>query len=122
MHNIPGVREYAHPGASGKSLMLTHRLLICTLAGFLSATSLHAQSVNLTEAPLADRCVRNDVTMKLAGKITAKQDGKDVSYSQDASAKHAFLERYLDVNGAIADKAARFYTTAESTITFNNND
>src|SRR6266851_9560844 len=101
--------------------MLTRRLLICVLAGVLPANSLHAQSANLTEAPLADRCVRNELTMELDGKIQAKQDGKDLSYPHKAKASHAFMERYLDTDGGIAVRAARFYTGAESTITFNNN-
>ena len=102
--------------------MLTRRLFIATLAGLLSTTLLHAQGVNLTEAPLAQRNVRNEVTMELDGKIHVKQDGKDISYPHKAQAKHVFLERYLDAGATSADKAARFYQTAESTITFNNND
>ena len=102
--------------------MLTRRLLICMLASLISANLLHAQSVNLTEAPLAERCVRIELTMELTGKIMAKQDGKDVAYPHKASAKHVFMERILDANGAVAGKAARFYTTAESAITFDNNN
>jgi hypothetical protein len=101
--------------------MLTRQLLICVVASVFGANSLHAQSINLTAAPLADRCVRNELTMELDGKISVKQEGKDLSYPHKAIAKHVFLERYLAVHGPIAEKAARFYTTAESTITFNNN-
>ena len=101
--------------------MLTRRLLICVLASVLPVNLLHAQGVNLTEAPLADRCVRNDLTMELDGKIQVKQDDKDLSYPHKAKATHAFMERYLDTSAGMAVKAARFYTTAESTITFNNN-
>ena len=91
------------------------------LASLLSTSVLCAQSVTLTEAPLAQRCVRNEVTMELAGTITVKQDEKDVAFPHKATARHVFLERYLEVNGAVADQAARFYTTAEGTINFNNN-
>ena len=75
--------------------MLTRRLLICLLAGVLSANSLHAQSVNLTEGRLADRCVRNELTMELDGKIQVKQDGKDLSYPHKAKATHATKGRYI---------------------------
>jgi hypothetical protein len=102
--------------------MLTRRLLLCVLVGLYSATELRAQGVNLSEAPLVDRCFRNEITMCLEGKITAKQDGKDVSFSHKATAKHAFMERCLDATGPIATKAARHYTTAESAIVFDNND
>ena len=102
--------------------MLIRRLLICVLAGFCATGTLRAQSANLTEAPLVDRSVRNEISMVLAGKITAKQDGKTVVFPHKATARHVFMERYLDANGPIAAKAARFYTTAESAIVFDNND
>ncbi|MBI3821898.1 MAG: hypothetical protein HY289_04365 [Planctomycetes bacterium] len=102
--------------------MLSRRFSICVLAGLLSAPVLHAQSVNLTEAPLADRCVRNELVMDLDGKISIKQDGKDISFPQKAQAKHVFVERFLDAASVVADKAVRQYATAESTLTFNNND
>jgi hypothetical protein len=102
--------------------MPTRRFVVCVLASFVVANGLQAQSVNLTEAPLADRCVRNEVSMQLEGKITVKQDGKAVTYPHKAEATHVFLERFLDAADGIAGKAARHYTKAESTITFNNND
>jgi hypothetical protein len=101
--------------------MLTRRFLICMLAGLLSTNALRADAINLTEAPLADRCFRNELTMDLDGKIHVKQDGKDLSYPHKAQAKHVYLERYLDVNVGNVEKAVRYYTTAESTIIFNNN-
>ena len=100
--------------------MLVRRLLSCVLAGMFSTSLLHAQSVMLTEAPLAQRCVRNEIVMELDGKITVRQGDKDAVFPHKATAKHVFLERYLDVNGVIVDKAARFYATAESSISFNN--
>jgi hypothetical protein len=101
--------------------MGTWRLLLCVLGGLLWANSLHAQSVDLTEAPLEQRCVRNQLSMELDGKIMVKQNGKDLTYPHRAKAEHAFVERYLDTSGNIAVKTARFYSAAESTITFNNN-
>ena len=102
--------------------MLTRRLWLSLLAAVLAANTLHAQAVNLTEAPLERRCVHIDVAMELAGKIKIKQDGKDVEFPHKASARHVFTERYLDAKDGVASKAARFYTTAESAITFNNNE
>jgi hypothetical protein len=101
--------------------MFSRRFLLCTLAALAAPGIVHAQSVNLTEAPLTDRCIRNELTMDLDGKISVKQDGKDLSFPHKAQAKHVYAERYLDVAGSNADKAARSYTTAESAITFNNN-
>lgn len=87
---------------------------------FTSASLARAQSVNLTEAPLAQRCVRNELTLELDGKILVKQGDKENAFPHKAQARHVYMERFLDVNGAVADKAARFYTAAESTVRFNN--
>src|ERR1043165_7435734 len=98
------------------------RWLFCVAVGLIAANSVYAQGVNLTEAPLADRCFRIELSMELTGKISAKQDGKDVAFPHKASARHAFLERCLEADGAIAAKVARHYTTAESAIAFDNNE
>lgn len=100
--------------------MLTRRLLICVLVGVFSTGALHAQNTDLTEAPSAQRCVRNELTMEFDAKITIQQGDKQNTYPHKAEAKHVFMERLLDVTGTLADKAARYYTTAESTIRFNN--
>ena len=102
--------------------MLTRRLFIGFIVGLCATGALSAQSVNLTEAPLADRCVRNVLTMELDGKISVKQEGKDNAYPLKAKAKHEFMERFLDIRAGIADKVARHYTVAEGSISFNNNE
>ncbi|MSQ96109.1 MAG: hypothetical protein EXR98_16360 [Gemmataceae bacterium] len=102
--------------------MLMRRIWMSVLTGLLVTSILHAQAVNLTEAPLPDRCFRNELSMQLEGKITVKQDGKDVAYPHKAQARHVFMERFLEASDGVGDKAARQYTSAESTITFNNND
>ncbi len=103
--------------------MLSRRLLLCVLTGLLATNALSAQGVNLAEAPLDQRSVRNELTLELEGKVLSKQNGKDLSFPHKASARHVFVERFLDAkDGGSADKAARFYTTAEGTIRFNNNE
>lgn len=102
--------------------MLSRCCWLASVAALLFANFVHAQSVNLTEAPLESRCVRNEIAMQLEGKITVKQDGKDLTYPHKAEAKHVYLERFLDAPGNIAGKVARHYVTAEGVITFNNND
>jgi hypothetical protein len=106
----------------GEAFMFTRRLLLCVLASVAAASAASAQEVNLVEAPLAQRSFRNELTMELAGKITIRQGDKEASYPHKAQAKHLYLERYLDVNAGIADRAARHYLAAEGTITFNNNE
>ena len=101
--------------------MLSRRMLFCALICLFSTSVLHAQSVDLTPAPLEKSCIRNDLTMTLEGTITVKQNDKDLTFPHRASAKHVYLERFLEVKDGVADKAARFYTTAESAIRFNNN-
>lgn len=96
------------------------RYFLAFVATLASTGYLHAQTVNLTEAPLAQSCLRNELTMELDGKILVKQGEKENAFPHKAQAKHVYMERILDVNGAVADKAARYYTTAESTIRFNN--
>jgi hypothetical protein len=102
--------------------MLWRRLLPCVLAGLLATDVLRAQSVNLTEAPLDQQCVRNELTLELEGKVLSRQNGKELSFPHKATAKHVFVERFLGVSGGIVDKAARFYSAAEGTIRFNNNE
>jgi hypothetical protein len=89
---------------------------------WLGTSIASAQTVNLTEAPLVNRCVRNELTMELEGKIIVRQQDKEQTFPHKASAKHVFLERYLEVNGPIAIKSARHYLTAEGTVTFNNDE
>src|SRR5437588_64795 len=96
--------------------MLSRRWLAGVLVGLLTANTLPAQGVNLTEAPLGQRCVRNELTMDFDGKITVKKNGKDVAYPHKADAKHVFMERYLDATGTVADRAVRIYETAERTM------
>lgn len=98
------------------------RAWYCVLITFLTASIASAQAVNLTEAPLTSRCVKNELTMELEGKIIVRQQDKEQSFPHKASAKHVFLERYLDVNGSVAVKSARHYLTAEGTVTFNNDE
>ena len=99
--------------------MLARRWLIPLIFALTASRPAFAQSVALTEAPLVDGCVRNEITMELDGKITVQQGGKNVSFPHKASAKHVYLERYLEAKDAVAEKAARHYQTAEGTITFN---
>ena len=100
--------------------MFAQRWLAGVLVGLLTANTLTAQTVNLTEAALKDRCLRCELTMQFAGKITVMQDGKTLTYPHQATARHVYLERYLDANGNVADRAARIYETAERTSKFNN--
>jgi hypothetical protein len=100
--------------------MRIRRIMICMLVGLGAANSLGAQTANLIETPTADQCIRNELTMTLEGKIQVKQDDKDLAFPHKAQANHAFTERYLDIKAGRAVKAARYYTAADSTITFNN--
>jgi hypothetical protein len=99
---------------------MTARRLLTSLIVMLTAVSAaRAQSVDLTEAPLADGCFRVELTLRLQGKITVRQQGETVSFPQEAEARHVYLERVLQAAGNVADKTARHYETAECAITFN---
>jgi len=100
--------------------MLIRKWFLIVCVPLLTANALHAQTVQLIEAPLDKQCVRNELSMQLEGKITVNQDGKDVSFPHKASAKHVYDERFLETNGSVAEKSARHYTSAESAIHFNN--
>ncbi|MSU78987.1 MAG: hypothetical protein EXS16_12940 [Gemmataceae bacterium] len=78
------------------------------------------QGVDLTEAPLDKACVRNEITMELKGTITIVNGKDEQKFPHGAEAKHVYTERFLDVNGAVALKSARYYTVAESVLAFNN--
>lgn len=102
--------------------MFNRRSLVGVMVCILIGGAARAQSVSLTEAPLAQRCVRNELTMELEGKIIVRQNDKENAYPHRAQAKHVFMERYLEVSGPIATKAARHYLTAEASTTFNNDE
>jgi hypothetical protein len=101
---------------------MRRRLWLSVFTALLISSVAQAQAVNLAEAPLAQRCMRNELTMELEGKIIVRQQDKEQTFPHKAQAKHVFLERYLDVAGPIAIKAARHYLTAEGTVTFNNDE
>jgi hypothetical protein len=99
--------------------MTTRRLLTSLAVALLTAGAARAQSVDLTEAPLADQCFRIELSMDLKGKITVQQQGETVSFPHEAQAGHVYLERVMLATGGIADKTARHYQKADAAITFN---
>ena len=76
-----------------------------------------AQTVHLSEGPLAKSCFRNDLSMDLTGKITVQQEGKNITLKQAASARHVFVEKILEAKDGLAEKSARIYQAAEAAIT-----
>jgi hypothetical protein len=99
--------------------MTTRRLLTSLVAVLTAVSAARAQNVDLTEAPLADRCFRVELTMALKGKITVQQQGETMSFPHEAEARHVYVERVLVASGGVADKTTRHYEKAEATITFN---
>src|SRR3954471_20162843 len=99
--------------------MIRRRVLMSLVLALSVAGAARAQSVDLTEAPLADRCFRIELALDLKGKITVQQQGETVSFPHEAAARHVYLERVLHATGAVADKTARHYEKAEAAITFN---
>jgi hypothetical protein len=99
--------------------MTAPRLLMSLIVTLAAAGAARAQRVDLTEAPLADRCFRIELAMELKGKITVHQQGETASFPHEAEAHHAYLERVLVANGGVADKTARHYQKADATISFN---
>jgi hypothetical protein len=99
--------------------MTVRRLLLSLALALAAVSAARAQSVDLTEAPLADRCFRIELTLELKGKITVQQQGETVSFPQEAEARHVYLERVLQATSGVADKTARHYEKAEAAISFN---
>ncbi len=99
--------------------MTARRLLMSVAVALAAVSAAGAQSVDLTEAALDDRCFRMVLTMELKGKITVQQQGETVSFPHEAEARHVYLERVLHASGGVVDKAARHYEKAEAAITFN---
>src|SRR5437763_510224 len=94
------------------------RTAVLLSASFVvSLGTAHAQTVNLTEGPLARSCFRNDLSMDLTGKITVQQEGKNITLKQAASARHVFIEKILEAKDGLAVKSARIYQAAEAAIT-----
>jgi hypothetical protein len=100
-------------------IMLARRSLLSLVAAVAIIHSAGAQTVALTEAPLLDSCVANELVMELKGKIKVQQGDKQLEYPHEAQARHVFFERVMDASGASVTKAARYYKTADGTITFN---
>ena len=81
---------------------MTARLLTSFAVVLTAVSAGRAQSVDLTEAPLANRCFRIELTLALKGKITVQQQGETVSFPQEADARHVYAERVLQASGALA--------------------
>lgn len=92
------------------------RFLLPSFCLILGAGAVHAQTVDLTEAPLVDSHVRVELALDLAGKITMQQNDKAVVLKQTAQATHVYLERVLEAKDGIALKAGRYYQSAQATI------
>src|SRR5947209_559853 len=99
--------------------MTARRFVISIALALAAAGAARAQSVDLIEDPLADRCFRVELTLDLKGKITVQQQGETVSFPHEAQARHVFLERVMHVSDGAIDKTARHYQKAEAAITFN---
>ena len=99
--------------------MTATRLYTSLFLSIVVVGAARAQTVDLTEAPLVERCFRMELTFELHGKIMVQQQGQTVSFPHDAEGKHVYLERVTEAAGAIADKTVRHYEKAEVTITFN---
>src|SRR5258708_39682664 len=82
------------------------RLLTSLVVVLTVVSAVRAQSVDLTEAPLADRCFRIELTLELKGKISVQQQGETMSFPHEAEARHVYVERVLQANGGGAGKAA----------------
>src|SRR5262245_31325034 len=99
--------------------MTPRRLLTSLIVVLTCVSATRAQSVDLSEAPLADRCFRIELTLDLKGKITVQRQGETASFPHEAEAKPVYPERVLQATGGAADKTARHYQKAEGAITFN---
>lgn len=86
-------------------------LIACSISSAAAA-----QTVELSEAPLADSCCRVRLALDLKGKITFQQQGKMETAPHEAVAEHDFVERVLAAKGTTADKTARIYQVARATI------
>src|SRR5260370_41212034 len=83
------------------------RLLTSLVVTLTAVNAARAQSVDLTEAPLADRCFRIELKLELKGKISVQQQGETVSFPHAAEARHVYLERVLQATGGGAGKNGR---------------
>lgn len=86
--------------------------------GLLAGSAVHAETFPLLETvQVGDFChVRLD--MKLTGELRVVKGEKTLPLKLEAIAAHEFPERVLSVNGqGLADKMARYYETARTTIT-----
>src|SRR5260221_3142173 len=91
----------------GGERMTARRRLTSLVVALTAVNAGRAQSVDLTEAPLADRCFRIELTLELKGKISVRQQGETVSFPHEAEARHVYVERVLQATGGVAGKTAR---------------
>jgi hypothetical protein len=81
-----------------------------------------AQTYLLAEPSPKGKYFQVSIDMTLAGEVRFAQDGKQVPVKQNATARHVFTERVLDVGPAgLARKCAQYYRTAKATITLGKN-
>lgn len=82
----------------------------------VTANSVAAQTYQLSEDNLVGQYFRVELNMKLSGEMKLRQGEKTLTYKQAADAKHAFLERILEMKQGVAAKSARVYQTAHAAI------
>jgi hypothetical protein len=89
-----------------------------TLAMVLATVgTVHAQPYSLKESPQIGDCFQLSLEMSLSGTLHVLKDNQPASLPLSAQAKHAFVERILEINGqGVPRKAARVYETAQASI------
>ena len=87
-------------------------LAVLVLAVLGSPALALAQPVNLTEKVAAGDAARVALALELRGNLLVVQDGMKHPIRLEASARHQFAERVLEVKDALAVRSARLYSDA----------
>jgi hypothetical protein len=76
-----------------------------------------AQKYTLTETPKSGQCAQYQLEMKLSGtNHTLDKDNQPVSMPLEATARHVFAERILEVEKRLPQKAVRAYEAATASL------
>lgn len=97
--------------------MTTSRAWMSVVLVLSATAAAPAQSVFLHETNLRDACFSNELVMDLKGDVTVQQNGQPTKLPRSAKATHKYFERYIDLKDGAVERSARFYNSAEATIT-----
>jgi hypothetical protein len=96
------------------------RTCVALVCGCALVAPAYGEGILLTESPKESDCFRITTETRVVGVLKVTRDGKPATLKINAKNEHAYFERILAADKAVARKSARHYTTAAAHATIEN--